>query len=61
MAAWIWYLLFIEVPTSERTCIKASAGASDTSRDAFTLQSISPMRREIAATFLPHPALGMQQ
>jgi hypothetical protein len=32
-----------------------------TSRDAFTLQSISPMRREIAATFLPHPALGMQQ
>jgi hypothetical protein len=29
--------------------------------DAFALQLISPMMREVAATFLPSPALGMQQ
>jgi hypothetical protein len=50
-----------EVPDSYRTWIKASAGASNTSRDAFALQSISPMSREVAATLLPHPALGMQE
>ena len=55
------YAIFIEVPNSYRTWIKASAGASNTSRDTFALQSISPMSREVAATFLPHPALGMQQ
>jgi hypothetical protein len=51
----------IEVPNSYRTWIKASAGAFNTSRDTFALQSISPMIREVAAAFLPHPALGMQQ
>jgi hypothetical protein len=54
------YGMFIEVPNSYRTWIKASAGASNTSRDTFALQSISPTSREVAATFLPHLALGMQ-
>jgi hypothetical protein len=55
------YDMFIEVPNSYRTWIKASAAASNASRDTFALQSISPMSREVAATFLPHPALGMQE
>jgi hypothetical protein len=55
------YGIFIEVPNSYRTWIKASAGASNIFRDTFALQSISPMSREVAATFLPHPALGMQE
>jgi hypothetical protein len=54
------YGIFVEVPNSYRTWIKASAGASNTSRDTFALQSISPTSREVAATFLPHLALGMQ-
>jgi hypothetical protein len=37
------YGIFSEVPNSYRTWIKASAGASNTSRDTFALQSISPM------------------
>jgi hypothetical protein len=52
--------MLIEVPKSYRTWIKASAGAFNTSRDTFALQSISPMNREVAAAFLPHPALGIQ-
>jgi len=32
-------------------------GAYDTFRDAVVLQLISPMSREVAATFLPHPTL----
>ena len=37
------YGIFSEVPNSYRTWIKASAGASNTSRDTFALQLISPM------------------
>jgi hypothetical protein len=35
-------------------------GAYNTLRDTLVLL-ISPMGREVAATFLPHPAPGMQQ
>jgi hypothetical protein len=40
---------------SYRTWIRASVGAYNTLRDTLVLL-ISPMGREVAATFLPHPA-----
>src|SRR6266436_7087475 len=45
---------------SYRTWIRTSVGAYNTLRDTLVLSS-SPMGREVAATFLPHPAPGMQQ
>ena len=38
-----------------------SAVIPTSSRRDLALQSISPMIRKVAAAFLPHPALGMQQ
>jgi hypothetical protein len=56
------YGIFIQVPNSYRTWIRASAGALPTPpEETFALQLISPMSREVVATFLPYPALGMQQ
>jgi hypothetical protein len=56
------YGTFIEVPKQLSDEDQVLGGVLPTPpEDTFALQSISPMIREVAATFLPHPALGMQQ
>jgi hypothetical protein len=56
------YGRFVEVPKQLSDVDQGLGGVLPTPpEETFAIQSISPMIREVAAAFLPHPALGMQQ